>query len=61
MCFLGDNFLGVVYRATCSTEDESHKTNLFIKMAPQDDSLRHLMRLHDCFMRESYVYEVVNI
>lgn len=57
--FLGDNFLGVVYRATCSTEDESLKTNLFVKIAPEDEGKRNLMRLHDCFMRERYVYEVV--
>lgn len=59
--FSGDNFLGIVYRATCSTEDESNAINLFVKMAPEDETKRQLMRIHDCFLRESYVYKVVTI
>lgn len=59
-CFFpGDNFLGIVYRATCSTEDESNAINLFVKMAPEDETKRAIMRIHDCFMRECYVYKEV--
>lgn len=57
--FPGDNFLGIVYRATCSTEDESNAINLFVKMAPEDETKRALMSIHNCFMRETYVYKVV--
>lgn len=59
--FPGDNFLGIVYRATCSTEDESNAINLFVKMAPEDETKRNLMRIHDCFLRECYVYKEVTI
>lgn len=55
----GDNFLGIVYRATCSTEDESNTTSVFVKMAPEDETKRMLMRIHECFIRERYVYEAV--
>lgn len=48
-----------MYRATCSTEDESNATSVFVKMAPEDETKRMLMRIHECFIRERYVYEAV--
>lgn len=57
--FLGDNFVGIVYRVTCSSEDESITASLFVKIAPEDEGKRSSMSIHEFFMRESYVYRVV--
>lgn len=55
----GDNFLGLVYRATCSLEDDSVSSNVFVKMAPEDQTKRRMMSIHECFSREIYFYETV--
>lgn len=57
--YAGDNFLGIVYRVTCSSEDERNTTSLFVKMAPQDAAKRNILNIHQCFMRETFIYEVL--
>lgn len=49
-----------MYRATCTSEDESMSANVFVKMASEDLKKRRVLRLHECFLRESYVYEKVS-
>lgn len=56
---LGDNFVGIVYRITCSTEDGSRTKSLFLKIAPSDPIRRTMVPVGKCFVRESYMYEVV--
>lgn len=56
---LGDNFIGIVYRITCSTEDESRSKSLFLKIAPTDPDQRKIVPVRKFFQRESYMYEVV--
>lgn len=59
--FLGDNFVGIVYRITCSTEDESRTKSLFLKIAPSDPTKRKIVPVRKFFVRESYMYNVVSV
>lgn len=58
---LGDNFVGIVYRITCSTEDESRTKSLFLKIAPSDPIKRAIVPVRNFFIRESYMYNVVSV
>lgn len=58
---LGDNFIGIVYRLLFSSADGKQSSSLFLKVAPTDEEKRQMFRVHPCFMRETYAYEVVRI
>lgn len=56
--------MGIVYRLKCTSEGEDEEgegntANLFMKCAPVRGVQRNILRLHDCFMRETYTFEVL--
>lgn len=54
-----DNFIASIYRVRLSTTDGSQTASLFFKMAPDNQLKRSLLQIHDTFVREAFVYEVV--
>lgn len=58
-----NNFVGVVYRAAFSKDDENDKnktSNLILKVAPQHPVRRKQFMSRTCFLREIYMYNKVN-
>lgn len=56
---LVENLIGVVYRVQIKTIDGSQTTSLFLKVAPVNELRRSLLQIHETFVREAYVYDVV--
>lgn len=60
------NFIGIVYRATFSAENETENDNhpvhsLIVKVAPQDIKYRNMWYSRPCFLREIHMYNEVRI
>lgn len=61
MLIIGDNFIGIVYRVFCNTADKKKSSKLILKIAPENEAQRQLVRARSCFLREIYIYnEVIN-
>lgn len=61
-----NNFISIVYRATFSKDsDDPSETNasnkLILKVAPQNVNRREQFLSRELFLREMYIYNVVNI
>lgn len=59
MCISGDNFIGIVYRVIYNKADEKKTSKLFLKIAPESEVHRRMVRARPCFLREMYVYNEV--
>lgn len=58
-----NNFVSVVYRLTFGNKDEkaAKPSKLILKVAPQNESKRAQFSVRPAFLREIYVYNVVNV
>ncbi|XP_055302585.1 uncharacterized protein LOC129568559 [Sitodiplosis mosellana] len=52
-----DNFIGIIYRVSCSKQNEKSPTNFIIKVAPQNLLRRSQFVVRPAFVREIYSYE----
>lgn len=55
-----NNFIGIIYRVSCSKQNEKTRTtNLIVKVAPQNALRRSQFVVRPAFIREIYSYEKV--
>lgn len=60
----GDNFVGIVYRVTCTPkhDDQAEAANLklILKVGPQHEQRREMFHSRQCFLREIYLFNEVS-
>lgn len=56
----GELLVDIIYRVRFTqTNDETQSSTLFLKLASTNELRRSLLQIHNTFVRETYVYDVV--
>lgn len=56
---IGDNYIGVLFRARAECRRTGRKLNIIVKLPPQNEARRNQFFAHPAFEREIYFYDTV--
>lgn len=56
---IGDNYIGVLFRARAECRKTGRKLNVIVKLPPQNEARRNQFFAHPAFEREIYFYDTI--
>lgn len=56
---IGDNYIGVLFRAVAECRKTGRKLNIIVKLPPQNEARRKQFFAHPAFEREIYFYDTI--